>query len=71
MEAAHHPAVVGLDERNRMQATVILSDCTTRREAASLGHRLFAGYGVKVWLLEVGNDVLNFTLMGAILVAIG
>lgn len=39
--------------------------------AASLGHRLFAGYGVTVWLLEVGNDVLNFTLMGAILVAVG
>jgi uncharacterized protein YebE (UPF0316 family) len=33
----------------------------------SLGHRLFAGHGIKVWLIEVGNDVLNFVIMGAIL----
>lgn len=35
--------------------------------ATSLGHRLFAEHGLKVWLLEVGSDVLNFTLMGFIL----
>lgn len=39
--------------------------------AASLSHRLFAGHGFTAWILEVGNDVLNFTLMGAILVAVG
>jgi|GEM_PF-1812200 len=30
-------------------------------------HRLFAGQGFRVWLLEVGSDVLNFGLMGAVL----
>lgn len=35
--------------------------------AAALGHRLFAGHGLRAWALEVGNDVLNFVLMGAIL----
>lgn len=35
--------------------------------APSLGHRLFAGQGFRVWLLEVGSDVLNFALMGAVL----
>ncbi|MFM2106455.1 MAG: hypothetical protein RL338_1487 [Chloroflexota bacterium] len=34
---------------------------------ASLGHRLFAGHGVRVWAIEVGNDVLNLALAGAIL----
>jgi hypothetical protein len=35
--------------------------------AAALGHRLFAGHGFRVWLIEVGNDVLNFVVVGAIL----
>ena len=35
--------------------------------ASSLGHRLFSGHGFKVWALEVGNDVLNLTLMGLII----
>ncbi len=35
--------------------------------AASLGHRLFAGHGLKVWAIEVGSDILNLVLMGAIL----
>ena len=35
--------------------------------APALGHRLFAGHGFKVWLIEVGNDVLNFVVVGAIL----
>lgn len=34
---------------------------------ASLGHRLFANQGVKVWILEVGSDVLNLVLMGIVL----
>ena len=35
--------------------------------AASLSHRLFAGHGIKVWLIEVGSDVLNATVVGAVL----
>lgn len=34
---------------------------------AALGHRLFAGHGFRVWTLEIGNDVLNLVLAGAIL----
>ena len=33
---------------------------------SSLGHRLFAGHGLKVWAIEVGSDVLNFVIIGAI-----
>lgn len=39
--------------------------------AASLGHRLFAGHGYRVWLIEVGNDVVNCVIAGAILGALG
>jgi len=35
--------------------------------ASSLGHRLFSGVGFKVWAIEVSNDVINLTIMGAIL----
>lgn len=35
--------------------------------AASLGHRLFAGHGYRVWLIEAGNDVVNCVIAGAIL----
>lgn len=35
--------------------------------AASLSHRLFGGHGFRVWLIEVGSDVLNATLVGAVL----
>lgn len=35
--------------------------------ATSLGHRLFAGQGLKVWAIEVGGDIIGLTLMGAIL----
>jgi hypothetical protein len=37
--------------------------------APSLGHRLFAQQGIKVWAIEVGSDVLNLALMGAIIAA--
>ena len=37
--------------------------------AAMLGHRLFGGHGYRVWLIEAGNDVLNWTIAGAILSA--
>lgn len=33
--------------------------------ATPLSHRLMSGHGFKVWIIEVGNDVLNFVLMGA------
>lgn len=32
--------------------------------APALSHRLFAGNGFKVWLLEIGSDVLGFVGMG-------
>ena len=32
--------------------------------APALSHRLFAGNGFKVWLLEIGSDVLGFAGMG-------
>jgi len=32
-----------------------------------LVNKLFAGYGFKVWAIEVGNHLLNFVLFGAIL----
>ena len=35
--------------------------------AVALGHRLFGGHGFKVWMIEVGNDVLNCVIIGAIL----
>jgi hypothetical protein len=33
---------------------------------ASLGHRLFAGQGLKVWAIEVSNDVLNLAVAGVV-----
>ena len=33
----------------------------------ALGHRLFSGQGIKVWLIESGGDILGLTLMGAVL----
>jgi hypothetical protein len=37
--------------------------------ASSLSHRLFAGQGIKVWIIEVASDVLNITILGIILAA--
>ena len=34
--------------------------------ATSLGHRLFAGQGIKVWIIEVSNDVLNLAVAGVV-----
>ena len=34
---------------------------------ASLSHRLFGGDGLKVWVIETGNDVINLTIAGAII----
>lgn len=35
--------------------------------ATSLGHRIFAGQGFKVWFIEIGADVIGLALMGLIL----
>lgn len=35
--------------------------------APALSHRLFAGNGFKVWLLEIGSDLLGFVGMGIVL----
>lgn len=35
--------------------------------ASSLSHRLFGGFGFKVWLIEVASDALNLTIMGLVL----
>lgn len=34
--------------------------------ATSLGHRVFSGQGVKVWIIESGADIIGLGLMGAI-----
>lgn len=35
--------------------------------ATSISHRLFAGAGLRVWLLEVGQDIVSLAAMGAII----
>lgn len=35
--------------------------------ASPLSHRLMGQQGFKVWILEVGNDALNYVLMGLVL----
>lgn len=35
--------------------------------AASLGHRLFAMQGYKVWAIEVGADILALVIAGAVM----
>ena len=35
--------------------------------ATSLGHRVFAGQGFKVWLIEIGADVIGLAVMGLVL----
>ncbi len=34
-----------------------------------LVNKLFAGHGLKIWAIEVGNHLVNFLLFGAILAA--
>lgn len=34
---------------------------------ASLGHRLFGGDSLKVWIIETANDAINLTVAGAII----
>ena len=35
--------------------------------AASLSHHLFAGFSIKAWVLEVGQDIVCLAAMGAVL----
>jgi hypothetical protein len=35
--------------------------------AGSLAHRLFAGHGIRVWLIEVGSDILSLALAGLVI----
>ena len=39
----------------------------TLAAAPALGHRLFSGQGLKVWLIESGADILGLAIMGAVL----
>ena len=32
-----------------------------------LVNKLFAGHGLKVWLIEIGNHFVNFLIFGALL----
>ncbi|MEY4400999.1 MAG: hypothetical protein RL072_864, partial [Actinomycetota bacterium] len=32
--------------------------------------RLFGGFGFRVWLVEVGNDILNWAVIGLLLSAL-
>lgn len=34
---------------------------------SSLGHRLFSGQGIRVWLIEVGGDIVALTLAGLVI----
>jgi hypothetical protein len=38
--------------------------------ATTIGHKLFAGMGLRVWLLEVGQDIVSLAAMGAILASL-
>jgi len=35
--------------------------------AGSLSHRLFSGQGIRVWLIEVGGDIVALTLAGLVI----
>ena len=37
--------------------------------ATSISHKLFGGLGLKVWILEVGQDIVSLAAMGAIIAA--
>jgi hypothetical protein len=39
--------------------------------AGSLSHRLFGGQGLRVWIIEVAQDMIGLTIAGAILGAFG
>ena len=38
--------------------------------ATSIGHKLFGGLGLRLWLLEVGQDIVSLAAMGAIIASL-
>ena len=38
---------------------------------SSLGHRLFSAQGMRVWLIEIGADVVVAAVIGTVIAAIG
>jgi hypothetical protein len=37
--------------------------------ATTLGHKLFGGFSIKTWILEIGQDTVSLAVMGAIIAA--
>ena len=37
--------------------------------SSSVSHHLFGGFAIKAWILEVGQDIVSLTAMGAIIAA--
>ncbi|MFM1845346.1 MAG: hypothetical protein RI917_664 [Actinomycetota bacterium] len=35
--------------------------------ATSLSHKLFGGFGLRVWILEVGQDIISLAAIGAVI----
>mgnify|MGYP000386092730 CR=1 FL=1 len=54
-----------IDRSNRCVSALAV----TKTRVTVLSHRMFAGQGFKVWLLEIGNDVVALAVVGAILAA--
>ena len=59
-----------------LRAAVILSSEKTANvalvgvifdTAAQIGRKLFGGFGLKVWILEVGQDIVSLAAMNAII----
>ncbi len=58
-------AVGGLDWFGGMATAALLG--VGFSAATSLSHKLFGGFGLKVWILEVGQDIVSLAAMGAII----
>lgn len=39
--------------------------------ASSISHQLFAGFSIRAWVLEVGQDIISLAAMGAIIATLG
>ena len=64
------PAVAGLMSSGVNMATGILTGFMIWLGFVAptyLVNKLFAGHGFSVWLIEIGNHLLNFVIFGAIL----
>ncbi len=38
--------------------------------ATVLSHKLFGGFSLKVWVLEVGQDIVSLAAMGAVIASL-